>query len=249
MAKKPSRRANPRKASTAASPRSVKAPTPPRSAPVVATKIDDTPRVRPGALRPAAASTPTIRTARTAKTTLPAEAALSFLRDTKSTLTWSPRDLAQTLHLAKAETQQALALLQAQGYIQPDESDGEWITTPSGETVSGAKPPRFDRESVERALAAFQQRIRESNQDRNAPFKIDTAVAFGDFLLKDRARVQAADVGIQLSRSEGDSNALHSAAEARQERDFLRGLRGRTVHVQLRSFAPWMKMRTHRDLL
>src|SRR6266478_976051 len=108
---------------------------------------------------------------------LPAEAALSFLKDTKGTLTWSARDLADTLKINRREAQQALAFLQAQGYVQPARrgepahqkgsarSADQWITTPAGETVSGAKPPRFTRESVEQALVALKNRIKQSNKD------------------------------------------------------------------------------------
>ncbi len=90
-----------------------------------------------------------------------------------------------------------------QGYVQPESHKaGEWITTPSGETVAGAKPPRFDRETVEAALTSLEQRIEDANKDRAAKFQITRAVAFGDFLAKDRARVQAAEVGIELARKD-----------------------------------------------
>ena len=48
------------------------------------------------------------------RSTLPslsAEAALSFLKDTKGTLTWSPRDLADALKINRREAEQALAFL------------------------------------------------------------------------------------------------------------------------------------------
>src|SRR6266436_847590 len=120
---------------------------------------------------------------------LSAEAALSFLKDTKGTLTWSTRDLVEELKINRREADQVLALLQAQGYVQPARCGepaqqkgaargaGLWITTPAGETVSGAKPPRFARESVEQALAALQNRIKQSNKDPRIPYRITDAVA------------------------------------------------------------------------
>ncbi len=128
-------------------------------------------------------------------------------------------------------------------------ANGEWMTTPSGETVSGAKQPRFDRESVERALDSLRERIRQANKDAKFPFKISGAVAFGDFLVKDRARVQAADVGIQLARRGEHVSDLHSASDAREERAFLRQLRGRAALLALRPYADWMKNRSNLNLL
>ena len=188
--------------------------------------------------------------------TIPAEAALSFLRDTKGALTWTTRDVAGTLKIDRREAEQALALLQAQGYIQPARGGkGEWITTPAGESVAGAKAPRFSRDSVERSLAELKGRIQQNNKNRQAPFRITDAVAFGDFLLPDRTRVQSAEAGIGLvrrqdsPRREDSSNATHSASEAQAERKFLRELRAKSAHLNLRPYADWMRSRSHRDLL
>jgi len=188
--------------------------------------------------------------------TIPAEAALSFLKDTKGALTWTARDLADALKITRREAEQALALLQAQGYVQLARGGkGEWITTPAGESVAGAKTPRFSRESVEQSLAELRSRVQQNNKNRQAPFRITDAVAFGDFLLPDRARVQSADVGIGLvrrqdsPRRDDSSNATHSASEAQAERKFLRELRAKSAHLNLRPYAGWMRSRSHRDLL
>jgi hypothetical protein len=198
---------------------------------------------------------------------IPAEAALSFLKGTKGALTWSARDLADTLKINRPEAEQILAFLQAQGYVQParrgeqaqqrepTRGADQWITTPGGETVSGAKPPRFTRESVEQALAALKDRIKQNNKDPQAPFRITDAVAFGDFLLPDRARTQSAEVGIRLTRRDdlrrrGDSaTEPRSASDAQAERKFLRDLRAKSALLNLRPYADWMLHRTHRDLL
>lgn len=192
---------------------------------------------------------------------IPGEAALSFLKDTKGALAWSARDLAGTLKISRREAEQALAFLQAQGYVQParqsatTRGDPEWMTTPAGETVSGAKSPRFTRESVQQALAALKGRIEENNKNRQSPFRITDALAFGDFLLPDRPRVQSADVGIRLARREDSQRKNNSAAEprsasdAKAERNFLRDLRAKSAHVTFRSYADWMRQRTHQDLL
>ena len=178
-----------------------------------------------------------------------AEDALSFLKDTKGAVTWTVLELAKTLKINRTDADRVVALLQAQGYVQAARANGEWITTPSGETVSGAKPPRFDRESVERALGSLQERIKEANRDPKATFKITGAVAFGDFLLKERARVQAADVGLRLARRGQHASDLQSASDAREERAFLRQLRRRAALLALRPYADWMKNRSNVNLL
>ena len=77
-----------------------------------------------------------------------------------------------------------LAALELQGYIKRSEDNPrEWLTTLNGEAVSGSKPPRFASESVGKALASLGLRIKKSNKDSGSPFKVDAAVAFGDFLL------------------------------------------------------------------
>ena len=129
------------------------------------------------------------------------------------------------------------------------------ITTPAGESVAGAKTPRFSRESIEQSLAELKSRVQQNNKSRQAPFRITDAVAFGDFLLPDRARVQSADAGIGLvrrqdsPRRDDSSNATHSASEAQAERKFLRELRAKSAHLNLRPYAGWMRSRSHRDLL
>jgi hypothetical protein len=189
-----------------------------------------------------------------ARGSLPAEAALSFLRDTKGVVSWSLRDLSQTLNISREEAERVVALLEMQGYVHAEAHEaGAWLTTPSGETVAGAKPPRYDRNSVEGALASLRQRIEEANKGRAAKFEITGAVAFGDFLTRDRARVQAADVGIELSRKDRDRSAdeiavAHSAVEAREEESFLRQLRGRSALINLKRYADWMGKRTHQKL-
>jgi hypothetical protein len=178
---------------------------------------------------------------------VPADEALSFLKDTKGALTWTIRDLADTLKISRREAEQVVKLLEAQGYVKRARWSDEWMTTPAGESVSGAKPPRFTRESVRRAVDSLKDRIKQVNRDRKSPFRVTDAVAFGDFL-GDRARVQAADVGIGLERRDKVAGEFHSAPEVEAERDFLQQLRGRSALVNIRPYVEWMRKRTHLDL-
>jgi hypothetical protein len=205
------------------------------------------PKKRPGSERPA---TP-IGTAKPGPTlpSIPAEAALSFLKDTKGGLTWTVPDLADTLRISRRDAEQVIALLAAQGYVKRADGANEWMTTPAGESVSGAKPSHFTRESVEQAIESLKERIKQVNKDSKAPFRITEAVAFGDFLLNDHPRVQAAGVGIGLTRGDGAPSEPRSASAAQAERRFLSQLRGRTALLHLRPYADWMNKRSHLSLL
>jgi hypothetical protein len=177
-----------------------------------------------------------------------ADAALSFLKDTKGAVTWSVSDLAATLKISRTDAERVVALLAAQGYVQPAHQ-GEWMTTPAGESVSGAKLPRFSQESVEQAVKSLKERINRANRDSKITFRITDAVVFGDFLLKDRTRVQAADVGIGLVQRGEASGDPRSAFSAKAERQFLKQLRGRAALLHIRPYANWMRKRSHLDLL
>jgi hypothetical protein len=171
---------------------------------------------------------------------IPVAAVFSFLKDQRGALSWTLRDLTQTLNISEQDARGVLAILKLQGYVS-ETSGNELLTTASGETVSGSKPPRFTSESVDGAFSGLSDRIAANNSDRNTDFKITQAVAFGDFL-SGRANCQAADVGIALT-----------AREPASGRDpvnyFLKQLRGKSRFLNLRPYEPWMRQRSHRSLL
>jgi hypothetical protein len=74
---------------------------------------------------------------------IPAETALSFLKDTKGMLTWSLRDLTDTLKINRREAKEVIALLAAQGYVKSANERDEGMTTSAGESVSRAKPADY----------------------------------------------------------------------------------------------------------
>ena len=178
---------------------------------------------------------------------LPAAAVLSFLKETRGMPNWNLRDLARSLRISAAEAKRATALLEVQGYIGRT-GDGDWLTTGSGNAVSGSKRPRFTPEAVTAGLSALAERINVVNQDRKARFRITRAVALGDFL-SNRARVQAPDVGIQLIRREHEGDQRDSATGQVARSQFLKQLRGRTAVIAIRPYEEWMSSRTHRSLV
>jgi hypothetical protein len=179
---------------------------------------------------------------------LPAAQAVSFLRDTRSSPTWTEGEFAKAMNLSSAAVKQALPVLQLAGYIEPL-ARGKWRTTEQGQLVAGGKAPRFTRERVEKALTELKERIRSINDDENAPYRITEAVAFGDFL-SDRVRVQAVQVGIKLERRLPAEDKDRPSATARNEEDsLLKQLIGRSTIIRLQRYQPWMSHRSHRQLL
>jgi DNA-binding MarR family transcriptional regulator len=177
---------------------------------------------------------------------MPAAEALSFLRDTRGVSTWTARDLAESLKIGVADAKRVIAILELQGYVKRADND-EWMTTLSGEEVSGSNIPRYRRERVERALEELRSRIAGINRDQNARYKIEQVLAFGDFL-SDRPRAQSAEVGVRLLHR-GDSANSNSAEEHKTQQAFLRWLQGRGGLLHVRPFEEWMSARTHRKLL
>lgn len=182
-----------------------------------------------------------------AQPAVPAAAALSFLKETRGVTTWTSRDMTVSLQIKPMETRQVIAILELQGYVKPA-GKNEWMTTIAGEGVSGSKAPRYIPEKIDAALTSLKDRISEANRDSKAPFKVTEAMAFGDFLSR-RTRVQAADVGIELVRRTPVDDSPESHKEHVAREDFLKDRLGKTALLHMRAYEPWMRARTHRDVL
>jgi hypothetical protein len=178
---------------------------------------------------------------------MPAAALLSFLKQARGLETWTEKDLAASLKISASQAKQAMAILELQGYIQPGGHSAKWKLTEQGILVSGAKPPRFTRKSVEEALENLRHRIQAVNDDEKAAYRIADAVAFGDFL-DNATRVQAAEVGIRLVRRSEDA-AIRSAKEHSAELEFLNQLRAKSALLQIVPYESWMSERSHVQLL
>ena len=172
-------------------------------------------------------------------------AVLSFLKDTRGAVTWTSRDLQDCLHIDTNDAKQILTLLEMQGYVQQKEGSGDYLTTASGESVSGSKLPRLKRERDEMSLAALSDRIAAMNRDPRSRFTIRKALAFGDFS-SERPLAQAADVGVMLTRRNLESSDEQNDEE---QRTLLDQLRARDRFLQVQRYQPWMSERSHRDLV
>jgi hypothetical protein len=171
---------------------------------------------------------------------IPAGEAISFLKDTRGALTWTVREMVDSLKITEPEAKQVIAILELQGYVKPALDGAVWLTTIYGEEVSGSQSPRFNLARVTGALAELKDRIQAQNRDRRAEFHVSDAVAFGDFLMA-RPRVQAADVGVRL--------VVLKDGTTQGELGFLKQLRAKSALIRLQSFEPWMSLRSHRRLV
>jgi hypothetical protein len=176
---------------------------------------------------------------------MPADEALSFLKETRGALTWTESDMVDCLNITQPTARHVIAILELQGYAKRATAGEGWLTTLNGETVSGSVSPRFRLDRVIGGLVALEARIKAANLDEQTTFRVADAVAFGDFL-SGRPRVQAADVGIRLIPRVPKSGA---GSSAHPEREFLKQLRAKNALVQLLPYKPWMSSRTHRRLV
>jgi hypothetical protein len=92
---------------------------------------------------------------------------------------------------------------------------------------------RVSRGTVE----SLKERIKQVIKGAKAVFRITDAGAFGDFLLSDCTRVQAADVGIGLTRRGETAKEVRSASTAKAENHFLSQLRSKTAILHIRPYA------------
>jgi len=185
--------------------------------------------------------------ATTVPRSMPAAEAFSFLRETRGLTTWTVRDMANSLKTTLNDAEHVTAILQLQGYVKPAGMN-EWMTTLSGEDVSKSKPPRFTPERVEEAIAELRRRIIAGNRESRSPYQVTRAVAFGEFL-SGRSRVQAVEVGIQLSRRKSDGTDGNLAKEHKAQKTFLKTLTPKGGVLQISPYEKWMSDRTHLDLL
>jgi DNA-binding transcriptional regulator YhcF (GntR family) len=179
---------------------------------------------------------------------VPAAAVMSFLKDTRSLISWTSRDLAETLGIATAEAAKVITIMEMQGYVKTQQGGREFFTTGEGQAVSGSKLPHFTMERVEKALAGLKERIAATRKDFKSPFKIAKAVAFGDFL-SERPRAQAPDVGIEIVKRKADDAPMHSATENKERLAFLKQLRGKNAPLNVQPYQEWMSKRSHQKLV
>jgi DNA-binding MarR family transcriptional regulator len=169
----------------------------------------------------------------------------SFLKETSSQIGWSARELAKTLNIRLNDAKGILPILELQGYITR-RGKSEWMTTTSGESIAGAKLPRFTRDAAERALSNLRKQIEQINADSDAEFRITKAVAFGDFL-RQQPRVQPLDIGILLAARKPPGQSRR--AQRRADASFLKTLRGRSAILNIHMYEDWMGSRSHINLL
>ncbi len=170
-----------------------------------------------------------------------APAVTSFLKEFSAAPPWTVKDMARTVNFPEAEAKSAVAMLQAAGYINAA-SGGRWVTTEQADVVSGAKPPRFTRSSVEKAISALLDRVRAWNAAHRSGINVARVIVFGDYL-SDRDRLQAAEIGVEFAHG-GEPGA----EEHETEQQAIKELKARSAMLNLRVLEAWMLGRVHRVL-
>ncbi|HLJ48139.1 MAG TPA: hypothetical protein VKU01_19125 [Bryobacteraceae bacterium] len=178
-----------------------------------------------------------------------APALLSFIKQVSAEQDWDATRLAALLNIEPADAPQIAATLEMLGYAEevPDKK-GLWRNTQAGKTVSGAKPPRLNRDSVLKALEELRDRVEQMNAAPASPFRVIELIAFGDFL-DEHAKVQAANVGVGLAPKDLAKNVSDSAVERKREEHVLSDLRGKSTLLHLNLIEDWMRKRSHRYVL
>ena len=178
---------------------------------------------------------------------IPAPALLSFVKQVSAEPSWNSQRLAEILKIKPAEASQVARMLEMLGYAEPvPRKKDVWRNTPSGNTVCGAKPPRFTRESVVHALDQLRTRAEQMNSAGGPPFRVTGLVAFGDFL-DEGAKVQAADAGVGLTHAVDVPPG--AAVEHKREEHILAELKAKSAMLHLHLLEDWMRRRSHLDLL
>jgi hypothetical protein len=180
---------------------------------------------------------------------VPAPALLSFIKQMSAEPFWDAKHLADICRVKPADVPQITATLEMLGYAEPVPGKKDICrNTQSGNTVSGAKPPRFNRGRVLEALEELRTRAERMNADPASPFRVTELIAFGDFL-DEHPKVQAADVGVGLSPKQSDQVMPATAAEHKREEHVLADLKAKSPMLHLQLIEDWMRKRSHQDMI
>jgi len=176
----------------------------------------------------------------------------------------------ELLGIDAPEAEQAVASLEVMNYVERSPGTGRrWRNTSAGNRVAGvSSAPPLKRETVQKNLDAFLERVREVNANERFLYRVERVILFGPFLAKDIDRVKNADVAIELEpknvdreqqeeqeeakrrEADGAGKRFKSYADQRQfpkteVRDFLKG---RSRAIALYDIEPWIATRPHRVL-
>jgi hypothetical protein len=139
-----------------------------------------------------------------------AEAVRRYLLQAAELGSWTIGDLQKILGLDAVTARVVVAALSIVGYSEPDAKDPKRRSnTEAGSamaSVSWAKP--ITRKTAEKALAAFEERVREVDMKSRFQFRVEKAVVFGPYL-----------TGAEKLKNVDDAIALRAKAKDRHELD------------------------------
>jgi predicted nucleotidyltransferase len=144
----------------------------------------------------------------------------NFLRRSGRSEKWRADYASSSLHLSEEQTSDLLAELGKMGYIEKDElhyGEQYWHNTISGNSLGGASAAKsYKRQTAEKALAEFMERVQEVNSNHYYLYKVTRVVLFGSYLT-DAPEVNDVDIALEIAPKEEDTELTGLQLERRRD--------------------------------
>lgn len=145
---------------------------------------------------------------------------------------WSSAYLADRLDLSADQADETVERLIAGGLIEPDSRSTEdeyyRVTTAGRRIALASLAPPLKRETAERNLAEFLQRVEEVNRDPYYLYRVERVLLFGS-MLTDAQRVGDVDLAVELAPKIEDAGMHHAAKQQRISEAIESGRRFRNI--------------------
>jgi predicted nucleotidyltransferase len=155
-----------------------------------------------------------------------------FVRKLVRTLTnhldWDLETLERTLHLRPNEASRLVKALEAAGLAKANRGKGpkKWTTTQLAQSFASATAAKpITRQTAEKALAEFLERVTRVNHDDRFLAKVTRVILFGSYLNPEVTKLSDVDVGVELQPKESDRTRLRELNYQRVEQFERKGHR------------------------
>ena len=147
------------------------------------------------------------------------------LRRLRGDYEWGVEALEHAAKLTPGAGRAYAKALQAEGLIEVSRHGG-WTVTQAGETLAVATAARpVTRQTAERALAQFLERVARVNDDRYFLARVTRVALYGSMLRPEVERLSDVDLAVQLVAKEPDFERLREANAERVEQLAILGQR------------------------
>ncbi len=151
---------------------------------------------------------------------LPALVVRKLVRALTNRLYWDLETVERILHLKPNEASGLVKALEAAGLAKATRgrSPKKWATTQLAQcfaSATAAKP--ITRQTAEKSLAQFLERVTRVNQDDRFLAKVTRVILFGSYLSPELKKLGDVDVGVELQPKESDRKRLRELNYQRVE--------------------------------